>query len=62
MKRGPLRDGLGSRRDDRWRGRQHDQQSALTMSDTSKGSFVAGPGASSGVFSGRGQLLEGVEG
>jgi len=34
----------------------------LTMSDTSKGSFVAGPGASSGVFSGRGQLLEGVEG
>jgi len=34
----------------------------LTMSDTSKGSFVAGPGASSGVFSDRGQLLEGVEG
>jgi len=34
----------------------------LTMSDTSKGSFVAGPGASSGVFSNRKQLLEGVEG
>ncbi len=60
MKRGPLGDAADAMTVEAVTNAT--SRARLTMSDTSKGSFVAGPGASSGVFSGRGQLLEGVEG